>query len=59
MKCCACNKEIVGSWKYPEGKVINMDGDFVCDDKCEKKLHEKIDRFCKMTDEQFNAWMRG
>jgi hypothetical protein len=51
IKCCACGKNIY------DGKLINGDGDFVCDDKCEKKLWRNMETFCKMSDNQFNEWM--
>ena len=52
MKCVACRKEIEG-----RGKLINCDGDFVCDDKCHEALYAEMDRVCSMTDEQFEYWM--
>lgn len=54
MKCCACRKEINGA-----GKLISCDGDFVCDDECNKAFHREMDAVCGMSDSQFEHWLTG
>ena len=52
MKCCACNKEIYN------GKLVSGDGDFVCDERCEKKLYKHMERLSTMTDTEFKQWIK-
>lgn len=53
IKCSYCGKEI----KDGRGKVISIDGDFVCDDNCHKGFHQEMGSVCQMSDSQFYAWM--
>ena len=57
MKCAHCHKDIVLEYKM---KLLNVDGDFVCDDKCYAAYQREKDHFLNVIlpdDAKFAAWL--
>ena len=45
-RCSHCKRDIPEKWgclgPYPDGHVLTVDGDFVCDDTCWRGWHEAV-----------------
>ena len=53
IKCCQCRKPIPDG----SGKVITMDGDFVCNDTCHQAFRDEMGRVASMSDSEFFGWL--
>ena len=58
MKCSACNSEIENEY---EMVLLNQDGDFACDKKCEARYEkEKAEFFANIHDDKwYNEYLNG
>lgn len=55
IKCSYCGKDV--ERKLGGGKVISIDGDLVCDDKCHKKFRDQMNQICNMNDDEFEKFI--
>jgi len=57
MICFNCKRKIIGN-----GIVINIDGDFVCNEKCKEEYKKEMDHFFNVivnNEGLFKDWMRN
>lgn len=54
MKCTYCNKEI--NMLQEKCSWYGLDGDFI-HDNCKKAQDDKVDKICKMSDEEFESYI--
>ena len=52
MSCIYCGKELPHDYIW-----WGLDGDGVCNKKCEDGMKRQMDAVCRMTDKQFENWM--
>ena len=68
MKCTLreCNKKVPDNYGFagfPNGVLINADGDFCCSEECASKYRKQRDKemdfICTASDREFMSWMLG